>query len=133
MLGLPGWSSLVRDSSARAAFWQIQLGLLGNWEHHCHGRLVSVLLVLMSIVGVPQVNYFPSRYDPVRHAEKVPYNNTYISGQREKRIIEKENNFKYVPCSLPSDFTQQRHPGLQSALVLIEATRNGPGLKETHH
>ena len=41
-----------------------------------------------------QVNYFPSRYDPVRHAEKVPYNNTYISGQREKRIIEKENNFK---------------------------------------
>ncbi|CAK0787184.1 catalase A [Coccomyxa viridis] len=41
-----------------------------------------------------EVNYFPSRYDPVRHAEKVPYNNTYISGQREKRIIEKENNFK---------------------------------------
>ena len=41
-----------------------------------------------------QVNYFPSRYDPVRHAEKIPYNNSYISGQREKRIIEKENNFK---------------------------------------
>ena len=49
---------------------------------------------LLSVACGVQVNYFPSRYDPVRHAEKVPYNNTYISGQREKRIIEKENNFK---------------------------------------
>jgi len=41
-----------------------------------------------------QVNYFPSRHDPVRHAERYPINNTYVSGQRERRIIEKENNFK---------------------------------------
>lgn len=74
-------------------------------------------LVLTSIACVPQVNYFPSRYDPVRHAEKVPYNNTYISGQREKRIIEKENNFKCVLCSLPSTFTQQCHPRLQSEYI----------------
>ena len=40
-----------------------------------------------------QVNYFPSRFDPVRHAERYPVNHTYVSGQREKRIIEKENNF----------------------------------------
>ena len=49
---------------------------------------------LRCVLCLQQVNYFPSRFDPVCHAEKVPYNNTYISGQREKRIIEKENNFK---------------------------------------
>ena len=41
-----------------------------------------------------QVNYFPSRFDPVRHAERYPYVATHVSGQREKRIIEKENNFQ---------------------------------------
>ncbi|BDA50585.1 Catalase [Coccomyxa sp. Obi] len=41
-----------------------------------------------------EVNYFPSRFDPVRHAERHPINNAFISGQREKRIIQKENNFK---------------------------------------
>ncbi len=40
------------------------------------------------------MNYFPSRYDPVRHSERYPYNASYVSGQREKRIIEKENNFQ---------------------------------------
>ncbi len=44
--------------------------------------------------AVNQVNYFPSRFDPVRHAERHPINNTFVSGQREKRIIQKENNFK---------------------------------------
>jgi hypothetical protein len=114
VLGLPCWFVPVRDSGARAASWQNLLGLLCKWEHHCHVLQVFVSLALMSIVCVPQVNYFPSRYDPVRHAEKVPYNNTYISGQREKRIIEKENNFKCVLRSLPS---QQCHPGLQSECV----------------
>ena len=56
--------------------------------------MASVITLWLTATVVCQVNYFPSRYDPVRHAEKVPYNNTYISGQREKRIIEKENNFK---------------------------------------
>ncbi len=36
-----------------------------------------------------QVNYFPSRFDPVRHAEKYPYNDMPVSGRREKTIIRK--------------------------------------------
>eukprot|EP00268_Persea_americana_P039669 TRINITY_DN3927_c0_g1_i4.p1 TRINITY_DN3927_c0_g1~~TRINITY_DN3927_c0_g1_i4.p1 ORF type:complete len:340 (-),score=60.29 TRINITY_DN3927_c0_g1_i4:540-1559(-) len=41
-----------------------------------------------------EVNYFPSRYDPVRHAEKFPIPSRICTGKREKCIIEKENNFK---------------------------------------
>ncbi|BBN10895.1 catalase [Marchantia polymorpha subsp. ruderalis] len=41
-----------------------------------------------------EVNYFPSRYDPVRHAEKSPLPQNSFSGKREKAIIKKENNFK---------------------------------------
>ena len=41
-----------------------------------------------------QVNYFPSRFDPVRHAERFPENRMPISGPRERRMIEKENNFQ---------------------------------------
>ena len=40
-----------------------------------------------------QVNYFPSRFDPVRHSEKYPYQNMRVSGNREKMCIAKENNF----------------------------------------
>lgn len=40
-----------------------------------------------------QVNYFPSRFDPVRHSEKYPYQNMKVSGNREKMCIAKENNF----------------------------------------
>lgn len=43
---------------------------------------------------VEQVNYFPSRFDPVRHAERYPGNPAQLSGRREKRMIPKENNFK---------------------------------------
>ena len=43
-----------------------------------------------------QVNYFPSRFDPVRHAERYPMNPAQLSGRREKRMIPKENNFKQV-------------------------------------
>jgi len=39
------------------------------------------------------VNYFPSRFDPVRHSEKYPYQNMKVSGNREKMCIAKENNF----------------------------------------
>lgn len=42
---------------------------------------------------VVQVNYFPSRFDPVRHSEKYPYQNMKVSGNREKMCIPKENNF----------------------------------------
>ena len=41
-----------------------------------------------------QVNYFPSRFDPVRHAEKYPIPSAPIGGRREKAIIVKENNFQ---------------------------------------
>ena len=40
------------------------------------------------------MNYFPSRFDPVRHAEKYPIPSAPISGRREKAIIVKENNFQ---------------------------------------
>lgn len=41
-----------------------------------------------------EVNYFPSRFDPVRHAEKYPINTMPLGGRREKAIIAKENNFQ---------------------------------------
>ncbi|MFQ6639415.1 hypothetical protein Gotur_016184, partial [Gossypium turneri] len=41
-----------------------------------------------------EINYFPSRYDPSRHAERFPIPPALCSGKREKCIIEKENNFK---------------------------------------
>ena len=40
-----------------------------------------------------QVNYFPSRFDPVRHAERFPENPAVLHGRRERQMIEKENNF----------------------------------------
>lgn len=40
-----------------------------------------------------QVNYFPSRFDPVRHSERYPIPSGPIGGRREKAIIFKENNF----------------------------------------
>lgn len=36
-----------------------------------------------------QVNYFPSRFDPVRHAERFPENRIPVSGARERRMIDK--------------------------------------------
>jgi catalase len=41
-----------------------------------------------------EVNYFPSRFDPVRHAERFPENRMPISGARERRMLSKENNFQ---------------------------------------
>ncbi|GFH25407.1 catalase [Haematococcus lacustris] len=40
-----------------------------------------------------EINYFPSRFDPVRHAKKYPIPSAVISGRREKVVIAKENNF----------------------------------------
>nr|VDD09194.1 unnamed protein product [Brassica oleracea] len=53
------------------------------------------------------VNYFPSRYDPVRHAEKYPTPPAVCYGNRERCIIEKENNFK-EPEDRYSSFTPER-------------------------
>ena len=47
----------------------------------------------MQVLVHVQVNYFPSRFDPVRHSEKYPYQNMKVSGNREKMCIAKENNF----------------------------------------
>ncbi|KAJ4866642.1 Catalase-2 [Raphanus sativus] len=45
--------------------------------------------------GLVQVNYFPSRYDPVRHAENYPTPPAVCYVKRGGPcIIEKENNFK---------------------------------------
>ena len=36
-----------------------------------------------------QVNYFPSRFDPVRQSERFPENRMAISGARERRMLDK--------------------------------------------
>ncbi|XP_074263843.1 catalase isozyme 1-like [Silene latifolia] len=41
-----------------------------------------------------EVDYFPSRFDPVREAERFPIPHFVIHGRRERQIIPKENNFK---------------------------------------
>jgi len=40
-----------------------------------------------------EVNYFPSRFDPVRHSETLPIPRNLVSCTRSKRVIAKENNF----------------------------------------
>jgi len=40
------------------------------------------------------VNYFPSRIDPVRQADRYPLASVQISGRRDRAVIPKENNFK---------------------------------------
>ena len=41
-----------------------------------------------------EIDYFPSRFDPLREAERFPIPTAIIHGRREKQIIPKENNFK---------------------------------------
>ncbi|KAK1322353.1 Catalase-3 [Acorus calamus] len=41
-----------------------------------------------------EVDYFPSRHDPVRHAERYPIPSRILMGKREKTVIHKEDNFK---------------------------------------
>ncbi|GFZ09450.1 catalase 2 [Actinidia rufa] len=55
----------------------------------------TTMMVFMNFMHRDEeVNYFPSRYDSVRHAEIFPIPPAICSGKREKCIIEKENNFK---------------------------------------
>lgn len=49
--------------------------------------------VPITIITV-KVNYFPSRYDPSRHAERYPIPPVVLSGKRQKICIQKGNNFK---------------------------------------
>lgn len=51
-----------------------------------------------------EVNYFPSRHDPVRHAAPFPVTQQAYSGKREKAMIPKENNFeqvRFLGCRIP--------------------------------
>jgi len=41
-----------------------------------------------------EVNYFPSRFDPVRNAAPTPMNKAIVTGRRERACIAKENNFQ---------------------------------------
>ncbi|KAL5778344.1 hypothetical protein ACOSP7_011270 [Xanthoceras sorbifolium] len=59
-----------------------------------------------------EVDYFPSRYDAVCHAEKYPIPNRICSGKREKACIEKENNFK-----LPGDRYRSWAPDRQERFI----------------
>ncbi|NBH76539.1 hypothetical protein D3Z29_11860 [Rodentibacter pneumotropicus] len=54
-----------------------------------------------------EVNYFPSRYDPCRHAEQYPIPPVVLTGKRDKCCIEKENNFKQ-PGEKYRSFTPDR-------------------------
>jgi len=44
--------------------------------------------------AILQVNYFPSRHDPVRHAERVPIPTANLSACREKVSFDKFLNMK---------------------------------------
>lgn len=41
-----------------------------------------------------EVNYFPSRLDPARNAERYPAVSRPVGGRRERAVIPKENNFQ---------------------------------------
>ncbi|KAK1419699.1 hypothetical protein QVD17_28971 [Tagetes erecta] len=41
-----------------------------------------------------EVDYFPSRYDRVQHAQKYPINPARVTGTRERTVIPKYNDFK---------------------------------------
>ena len=63
---------------------------------------------MKSNVGL-QVNYFPSRFDPVRHAERFPENRIPISGARERRMIDKvtRQTSSHVTAQLSYPLTQE--------------------------
>lgn len=48
-----------------------------------------------------EVDYFPSRNAPTRHAQQFPINAKQLSGKREKMMIDKENNFAQVHAPAP--------------------------------
>jgi catalase len=41
-----------------------------------------------------EINYYPSKFDSVRPAEKFPIPQNILNGRRDRLVIEKENNFK---------------------------------------
>lgn len=69
-----------------------------------------------------EVNYFPSRFDPVRHSERYPIASTPLGGKREKAIIFKENNFAQPGARFRSfdAARQERFLGRLSEMLLDE-------------
>ena len=63
-----------------------------------------------------QVNYFPSRFDPVRHAERFPENRMHISGTRERRMIDKVCCSSF--CSVAGERARIRYTASFSANLL---------------
>lgn len=59
-----------------------------------------------------EVNYFQSRFDPVRHSEKVPIPSHVVTGRREKVVIDKELNF-----SQPGDRFRSWAPDRQERFI----------------
>jgi catalase len=45
------------------------------------------------VARTEEVNYFPSRVDPARHAPAYPTVTRELAGRRERAVIAKENNF----------------------------------------
>ncbi|KAF8038358.1 hypothetical protein BT93_B1018 [Corymbia citriodora subsp. variegata] len=41
-------------------------------------------LLSKCLISLLQINYFPSRYDPIRQAERYPIPTTMLTGKREK-------------------------------------------------
>jgi catalase len=67
-----------------------------------------------------EVNYFPSRFDPVRHSERYPIASVPLGGKREKAIIFKENNFAQPGARFRSfdPARQERFIGRLSEMLL---------------
>ncbi|KAJ8421692.1 hypothetical protein Cgig2_020683 [Carnegiea gigantea] len=59
-----------------------------------------------------EIDYFPSKFDPARQAEKYPILTKVYSGKREKTVIPKENNFKQ-----PGDRYRSWDPARQERFV----------------
>ncbi|XP_019057266.1 PREDICTED: catalase-2-like isoform X5 [Tarenaya hassleriana] len=80
-----------------------------KYAHHNHHHVVKV-------------NYFTSRYDPVRHAERYPIPPAICSGRRERCIIEKENSFEQLGREIPFFHAPDRF--LQSLSLNATTTNN---------
>jgi catalase len=86
-----------RDEEVQPHLIACHLTCRGCREDRVHVRIacsVPNCVHLVNLVVMLQVNYFPSRFDPVRHSERYPIPSGPIGGRREKAIIFKENNFQ---------------------------------------
>ncbi|KAE8701256.1 Catalase-2 [Hibiscus syriacus] len=88
---------------------QTRIFSYSDTQRHHLGPICSFRPMLPNVfitIITMKVNYFPSRYDPVRHAETYPIPTAVCSCKREKCMIE-ENNFKQ-PRERYRSFTPDR-------------------------